>query len=122
IPDSGAHARVKIAKTEAEAALARFDGVVLNALRETETALIFYSRDPERHTDLQAARDNAREAAEQNRRLYQAGRTPYLSSLDADRTLASTEATLASSESQLAIDQVNLFLALGGGWKAEAGE
>ncbi|SMF48747.1 efflux transporter outer membrane subunit [Pseudogulbenkiania subflava] len=120
IPDSGARARVKIAKTDAEAALARFDGVVLNALRETETALSFYSRNLQRHADLQAARDEAREAAEQNRRLYQAGRVPYLSSLDAERTLANTEASLASAESQLAVDQVNLFLALGGGWESEA--
>jgi outer membrane protein TolC len=33
------------------------------------------------------------------------------------RTLASNEAELAASESLLANDQVNLFLALGGGWE-----
>ncbi|MDN0084778.1 efflux transporter outer membrane subunit [Crenobacter sp. SG2305] len=117
IPDSGARARVKAAEADSDAVLARFDGVVLNALRETETALTFYAKDLERNAALRSARDNAKQAAQDNRRLYTAGRAPYLSSLDADRTQASTEAALAASDSQLALDQVNLFLALGGGWE-----
>ncbi|MCW3481899.1 efflux transporter outer membrane subunit [Neisseriaceae bacterium JH1-16] len=117
IPDSGSRARVKAAEADTDAALAYFDGVVLNALRETETALSFYAKELDRNDALRAARDSAREVAQQNRRLYQAGRSPYLSSLDADRTLASNEAALAASDGQLANDQVNLFLALGGGWE-----
>ncbi|WP_440217131.1 efflux transporter outer membrane subunit [Chromobacterium piscinae] len=117
IPDSGARARVKAAEADADAALAHFDGVVLNALRETETALTFYAKDLERNADLRSARDNARAAAQDNRRLYAAGRTPYLTSLDADRALAGNESALAASDAQLALDQVNLFLALGGGWE-----
>lgn len=117
IPDSGARARVKAAEADTDAALAHFDGVVLNALRETETALTFYAKDLERNADLRSARDNARAAAQDNRRLYAAGRTPYLTSLDADRALAGNESALAASDAQLALDQVNLFLALGGGWE-----
>ncbi|KJH65626.1 efflux transporter outer membrane subunit [Chromobacterium violaceum] len=117
IPDSGARARVKAAEAEADAALAHFDGVVLNALRETETALTFYAKDLERNADLRSARDNARAAAQDNRRLYAAGRAPYLASLDADRALAGNESALAASDAQVALDQVNLFLALGGGWE-----
>ena len=59
-------------------------------------------------------------AAEQNRRLYQGGRTPYLSSLDADRSLASSDATLAAAEAQISRDQIHLFLVLGGGWQDSA--
>ncbi|MCD4500787.1 efflux transporter outer membrane subunit [Chromobacterium vaccinii] len=117
IPDSGARARVKAAEADADAALAHFDSVVLNALRETETALTFYAKDLERNADLRSARDNARAAAQDNRRLYAAGRTPYLASLDADRALAGNESALAASDAQLALDQVSLFLALGGGWE-----
>ncbi|NHQ80534.1 efflux transporter outer membrane subunit [Chromobacterium vaccinii] len=117
IPDSGARARVKAAEADADAALAHFDGVVLNALRETETALTFYAKDLERNADLRSARDNALAAAQDNHRLYAAGRTPYLTSLDADRALAGNESALAASDAQLALDQVNLFLALGGGWE-----
>ncbi|MFB9159394.1 TolC family protein, partial [Chromobacterium violaceum] len=117
IPDRGARARVKAAEADADAALAHFDGVVLNALRETETALTFYAKDLERNADLRSARDNARAAAQDNRRLYAAGRAPYLASLDADRALAGNESALAASDAQVALDQVNLFLALGGGWE-----
>ena len=117
IPDSGSRARVQAAKADNAAALAHFDGVVLNALREVETSLSLYGKDMQRLTLLRSARDSAREAAAQNRRLYQAGRAPYLSSLDADRTLVGSEQAVAMAESQLAQDQVNLFLALGGGWE-----
>ncbi|AXE32172.1 RND transporter [Chromobacterium phragmitis] len=117
LPDSGARARVKAAEADADAALAHFDAVVLNALRETETALTFYAKDLERNADLRSARDNARAAAQDNRRLYAAGRAPYLASLDADRALAGNEAALAASDAQLAQDQVTVFQALGGGWE-----
>lgn len=117
IPDNGARARVKAAKADSEASLARFDGVVLNALRETETALTFYAKDLDRNAALRSARDNAQKAAQDNHRLYAAGRAPFLTSLDADRTLAGNDAALAASDAQVAQDQVNLFLALGGGWE-----
>lgn len=117
IPDNGARARIHGAEAGADGALAHFDGVVLNALKETETALTMYANDLERNAALRAARDEAHQAAQQNRRLYQAGKSPYLASLDADRTLASSDAALAASDTQVALDQVNLFMALGGGWK-----
>ena len=117
IPDSGSRARIKASEADAEALLARFDGVVLNALRETETALTLYAKELERNALLRAARDNARVAAGYSRRLYQAGRAPYVSTVDTDLTLASYEASVANSDAQLALDQVNLFLALGGGWQ-----
>lgn len=117
IPDQGAIARVKVAQADADAALAHFDGVVLEALRETETALSTYARDMERRAHWQAALDQARLAARQDRQLYEAGRAPLQKSLDADRSLAAVEMKLASSDSVVAMDQVRLFLALGGGWE-----
>jgi NodT family efflux transporter outer membrane factor (OMF) lipoprotein len=117
LPSGGERARVSEANAAADAALARFDGVVLNALRETETSLSIYAQDLQRNASLRAARDEAATAEAQARRLYQAGRNPYLTGLDAERTLAQAEAALASSNSQVAADQVKLFLALGGGWE-----
>jgi len=55
--------------------------------------------------------------ARQAHQLYTAGKTGYLDALDAERSLAASEAALAASEAQLADDQVLLFLALGGGWE-----
>lgn len=112
-------ARVRIAEAQSgtDAALARFDGVVLNALRETESALTVYARELDRNSALRAARDQSALAARQSAKLYQFGRTDFLSQLDADRTLATAESALAVSDTQLAGDQVQLFLALGGGWE-----
>jgi len=112
-------ARAHIAQAEAgtAASLARFDGVVLNALRETETALSNYARELDRNAALKAARDQGALASDQAARLYRFGRTDFLTTLDAERTLASSEAAVAASDAALAADQVALFLALGGGWE-----
>ncbi|HBS55842.1 MAG TPA: RND transporter, partial [Stenotrophomonas sp.] len=117
LPSSGTHARIHAAEAGADAALAEFDHVVLQALRETQTALDRYAQDLRRLKSLREAQQQAALAAEQNRRLYQAGRTPYLSSLDADRSLVTSDATLAAAEAQVSRDQIHLFLVLGGGWQ-----
>lgn len=117
IPGKAAHARVRAAEAGADAAVAQFDHAVLQALREAQTALSQYAQDLQRLQSLQQAQRQADLAAGQNRRLYQAGRNPYLSSLDADRTLASADIALANAEAQVAQDQIQLFLALGGGWE-----
>jgi len=121
LPNTGV-VRAHIAQADAntDAALARFDGTVLTALRETQTALEIYARELDRHAALQAARDESATVADQARRLYRSGRTGYLDALDAERGLASSEATLAASDAELADDQVTLFLALGGGWEPAA--
>jgi len=118
---SAARARIAEAKAEQKAELARFDGVVLVALRDVETSLNTYAHDLERQASLTAARNQASSALSDARRLQAAGRTGALSTLDAERTLAATESALASARAQIAQDQVAVFLALGGGWEAEPG-
>jgi multidrug efflux system outer membrane protein len=121
LPATGT-ARMHIAQAEAgtAASLARFDGVVLNALRETETALSNYARELDRNAALKSARDQSATASQQAAKLYRFGRTDFLTTLDAERTLASSEAAVAASNAALAADQVALFLALGGGWEQAA--
>jgi NodT family efflux transporter outer membrane factor (OMF) lipoprotein len=115
---SSARSHIAESKAATSGALARFDGVVLNALRETESALTIYARELDRNAALRAARDQSALAARQSAKLYQFGRTDFLSQIDADRTLATAESALAVSDAQLAADQVQLFLALGGGWES----
>ena len=111
--------RARIAATQAEvdAGYARFDGSVLAALRETESALTVYARDLERTAALREARTQADRAARDAQTLFRAGRTGFLPVLDAQRTAITAEQALAAAESRLAADQVQLFLALGGGWQ-----
>src|SRR5207245_707348 len=57
-PDFGRiHARIRGANAEQDLSVARFDGTVLNALKEAESALDVYARDLERRALLQSARD-----------------------------------------------------------------
>jgi NodT family efflux transporter outer membrane factor (OMF) lipoprotein len=113
---SVARARVQEAKASAKMALANFDGVVLGALRDTETALNVYVHDLQREDSTRLARDEAKRAVRDSERLQGAGRATSLSVLDAQRTYATSEQTLAQLETALAEDQVAVFLALGGGW------
>ncbi|CAB3727768.1 efflux transporter outer membrane subunit [Paraburkholderia rhynchosiae] len=116
-PANGARGRVREAQASSQVALARFDGVVLTALRETETGLATYASDYARAEALRAALKSAAQSADETHRLYRAGRESFISDLDATRTLTSTRSQVALAEGQVAIDQVNLFLALGGGWE-----
>jgi outer membrane protein TolC len=86
-------------------------------LRETETNLATYASDYARADALRAALRSATQSADETHRLYRAGRESFISDLDATRTLTSTRSQVAAAEGQVAIDQVNLFLALGGGWE-----
>ncbi len=113
------HARIRAAEAGSDAAFANFDGKVLGALREVESALTVYAHDLDRRAALTAARDRAAEAAGQADTLYKDGRQDAFTDLDAQRVLASADSALAQAESRVADDQVNLFLALGGGWQAD---
>lgn len=115
--------RARIAQAEASTAgaLANFDGTVLRALQETETALSAYAHEIDRRAALTAARDQAGIAARIARAQLREGRTDSLAVLDAERSLAQTEADLALSDARIATTQVDLFRALGGGWQTPAG-
>ncbi|MDB5847699.1 MAG: transporter [Rhodoferax sp.] len=118
LPNTGAvDARVAQSEAGTRLALAKFDGTVLTALRETESALSAYAHELDRRAALQSSRDEAEVVTAQSRRLYEGGKVGYVDALDAERSLATSEAALAASDAQLADDQVLLFLALGGGWE-----
>ena len=97
------------------------EGALLEALRQTESALESYRRDAERAAALDRARESAGVSASQAAKLFRFGRGDFLSLLDAQRSLASAEVTAASARAQLVQDQIALFLALGGGWGSSDG-
>ncbi|HZU62312.1 MAG TPA: efflux transporter outer membrane subunit [Novosphingobium sp.] len=115
-PTHGARARVRAANAGADAALARFDGVVLAALRETETALSTYAQDLNRQHALAEALHQNELATADIERLRRAGRSPLSAHLGAEQGTISAKAAVSEGKARLANDQVDLFLALGGGW------
>lgn len=112
----GARARIAASKADAQASLATFDGTVLRALEETETALSTYGRALDRRTALQAARNEAARAALITRAQQREGAVDSLAWLDAERTAAETEAALAAQDAAIARAQIDVFRTLAGGW------
>ncbi|SKB38557.1 efflux transporter outer membrane subunit [Sphingopyxis flava] len=111
-----ARARIAGAEAEAQASLARFDGTVLRALEETETALSGYARALEQRQALRAAREQAAKAARIVRAQREEGAADSLAWLDAERTAAEAEAALAAQDAAISRRQIALFRALAGGW------
>lgn len=112
-----ARARIAGAEADTRAALATFDGTVLTALEETETALARYKGALERRGALLAARDQAERAVRITRAQQREGQIDSLSLLDSERTFADAEAALALADAEIARAQIDLFRVLGGGWQ-----
>ncbi|WP_298674436.1 TolC family protein [uncultured Sphingomonas sp.] len=114
-------ARARIAASEAEARgdLAAFDGVVLKALRETESALDDYAAGIEQQQRLERARADASRVASRTAELRRGGRIAELPALEAERDLVVAEQAAAEGRAALNDDQLALFLALGGGWTVD---
>ncbi|KHL24594.1 transporter [Croceibacterium mercuriale] len=111
-------ARIDAAEAGTQERLAAFDGTVLTALRETETALANYAGAIDRRRALQQATVQAERAAAIVRAQQREGRINSLERLDAERTLAETRASLAAQDVLVSTGQIDLFRALGGGWSA----
>ncbi|MBC2689684.1 efflux transporter outer membrane subunit [Pseudomonas kielensis] len=118
VPTNGARARVHEAEAVSQGALAHFDGVVLNAIRETQTGLTQYAALLQRRDALADAEQSAQVAADQTHRFFQAGRASFLADLQATRTYTDVRAQVALANTQVAMSQIDLFLALGGGWES----
>lgn len=116
------HARVRQAEAGAEARLASYQGVVLTALEEVDSALAQHLRERQRHASLEASLADSRRAAELARVRFSEGVESFLSVLDAERTLLSAEEQLTASDTALARSLVDLYRALGGGWQVAGGD
>ena len=110
-----ARARIAGAEADSQAALATFDGTVLQALEETETALTVYARAVERRAALQSAQGAAETAARITRARQREGQIDSLELLDTERTLADAQASLAAADAAISRAQIDLFRALGAG-------
>ncbi|HEY8604480.1 efflux transporter outer membrane subunit [Tsuneonella suprasediminis] len=110
-------ARITQAGADADAELARFDGTVLVALQQTETALSSYARARDRLETLQRAADASARASADAQKLQRFGRTPFLDVLTAQAAYAEVQTSLSAARAALVDRQIDLFLALGGGWE-----
>jgi multidrug efflux system outer membrane protein len=110
-------ARIKAADARADAQLAGYERAVLNALEETENALVDFGHEQVRRDHLRQSADSATQAMAMARQRYEGGVSDFLPVLDAQRTQLSIQAQLAHSETVTATSLVAIYKALGGGWE-----
>ncbi len=111
-------ARVDLQKAEAEEALARYEQAVLEALADTESALVRFLRERETSSILKDALENRQRAVKLARALFESGEEDFLAVLDAERELVTAQDEQALSKTRSVLELVTLYAALGGGWEA----
>jgi multidrug efflux system outer membrane protein len=109
-------ARISAARAETDAALSTYEGAVLNALEDTEGALVSYGRSQSHRESLAAAAASSDKAAVLARRRFEGGLVDFLEVLDAERTALSAELLHSQSRTDEATSLVAVYKALGAGW------
>lgn len=112
------YARIKAADARAEASLAGYEQTVLNALEETENALVNYRQERARRASLTAAAQASEKASQLAHLRYQEGVSDFLTVLDSEQRLLQDQSQLAQSETATATALTAVYKALGGGWEA----
>ncbi|HEX7053355.1 MAG TPA: efflux transporter outer membrane subunit [Burkholderiales bacterium] len=110
-------ARVEQAEARRSQALAAYRRTIEAAFREVSDALVNVQAAAASEAELAGRLDAARKALELSNARYQAGYSPYLEVLDAQRTANEAElAYVRNRQARLAFS-VDLIKALGGGWR-----
>lgn len=104
-------------RARTDAAAARYQRAVLDALRDVESALVSYGQLKIRRERLAAEVDADRDAVTVATRLYRQGLDDFLPVLDAERSLYAAEDRLAQTDRDSGVALVALYKALGGGWR-----
>ncbi|WP_034913969.1 efflux transporter outer membrane subunit [Erwinia sp. 9145] len=110
-------AQVDVAMASRNQALYGYEKTVRNAFSEVNNDLDAISRYQEQLVELQKQEEVVSEALRIARNRYQNGYASYLDELDAQRTLFSTQLNLVQLKNNLLQAQIDLYRALGGGWK-----
>jgi NodT family efflux transporter outer membrane factor (OMF) lipoprotein len=113
----GPLARLAQANAQEQAAVASFDSVVLQALKETDQSLALYGAELQHHAALVAAQGEAEHEYRLAQNEFGAGSISTLDLLASEQTLTNANAAVANSDSALVQDQIGVFKALGGGWQ-----
>jgi outer membrane protein, multidrug efflux system len=100
-------------------ALAAYQKTVETAFREVADALVSVQQTSSAETDYRASVDAARRAVRLSRMRYEAGYSPYLEVLDAQRSANVSELAALRNRQALLSATVDLMKALGGGWSAD---
>ncbi|HTS16124.1 MAG TPA: efflux transporter outer membrane subunit [Verrucomicrobiae bacterium] len=105
------------AKASWEETKLQYEETALNAFQEVSNALISRQKLVTVREQQQLAVDAYREAVSVSRTRYLAGKASYLDVLQSQQELFPAENSLAQTELNQLLQIVQLYIALGGGWK-----
>ncbi len=112
-------AQMKSQTARADQARHRYLGVLQNAFREVEDALVAITTLRREHAARQRQVSAARNAARLSQARYDGGVVDYLEVLDSERTQFDAELSESSIRREALTSFVSLYEALGGGWERE---
>lgn len=110
--------RIQVEDAKAQQALLQYEQTVLDALREAENAMAAYVEQQVRVQALERSADASRRTLSLALQLYKDGLRDFQSVMDAQRNVFDTDNRLADAKGNAAINLVQLYKALGGGWGA----
>src|SRR5215468_1133361 len=110
-------ANIRVQEAREEAALAHYEQTVLDAIEETENALVAYGEEHTRQQRLAEAVEASQDALTLSRELYLRGLVDFLTVLDNQRSLYVAQDQRVQSERTLVVSLIALYKALGGGWE-----
>lgn len=108
---------LKAKRAETAATAHRYQQTVLNALEETETALMTYTQDLTTERERQEATSKLRNLVFLSHERNTQGLTSRLDYIDTERQLNASEQALLDSATSSLLDLIKLYKALGGGWE-----
>lgn len=113
-------AGIALQSARANEALAEWQRAVLVAVEEVENSLLVRKEEIARGRLLTSALDARRQSLVNAQSLHREGQTDLLVLLDVQRALLAAELDLTESRTQQALNDVQLYKSLGGGWTAAA--
>lgn len=109
-------ATVRLEESQARQSYLAYQQTVLVAVEEVENALVGFSKQQTRRSQLASSYTSYSQATELAEERYTVGETTLLTLLTAQRSLYSARDSLAQSSVDVALQYIALSLALGGGW------
>ena len=110
-------ADIDIADAQTRAGFATYEQVVVEALGEVEIALVSYSQEQARRSDLEAAAGSAARALDLARLRFDEGLDDFLDVIDAQRTVLDAQDRLESHRLATTRQAISAYRALGGIWR-----
>lgn len=115
-------AALGVAQADRDIALAQYEKAIQAAFRDTADALALAGTLDAQRRAQEALVAAATQAHALSKARYEAGQDSFLQWLDAQRTLYGAQQGLVATRLAEQANRIALYRALGGGWRAEAGE